>query len=292
MQISTGIFWGLMALFAWGVGDYLARSYSIRVGSSVAAFHILFIGLSPILVILAIQGFFSEIHSPIDWYLLVTLGPALGLVQLLMYLAYYKGLQTGIVSVVTSVTSAWLAVAVILAALFLGESLSIYNALLIALITAGILMLSRKNQSGPNKPTGFQYGLIGMLLLGIGATFQKPLVLASGVILGVLIPRLTTAVMLGGFMLPRIKAPPYLPSRNNLTILTLASMLDVGGFLFYGAGIMTSPIFIVASLAAAHPAVTIFLAWFRIGERPVRMQLAGVILILAGAVALSATTTV
>lgn len=289
MQLSTGIFWGLMALFSWGIADYLARSYSVRVGSFRATFYINLIGLSPIVVILVIQVFFSQFHSPIDWSLLLTLGPALGFIQLLVYLAYYRGLQKGLVSVVTSVTSAWLAVTVLLAVLFLGESLSPYYALLIAFITAGILMLSGQNQSESNKSTGFRYGLIAMILLGTFATFMKPLTVAIGVSLAVFIPRIM-CVILGGLILPRFKVALNFPGRKDLHILILASLLDVGGYLFYAVGIATAPIFIVAPVAAAHPVATIFLAWLRIKERPVKIQTAGIIVILTGVIALSATT--
>ena len=131
MQISLGAIWGLISLFSWGVGDYLARIYSTKFGSLRTAFYIRFISLFPPLLIFPVQAYLGQLYNPTDWTVVLQLGPILGTVLALAAVAYYRGLETGTVSIVVAITSAWFAVGVILAFILLGEVLSIQQALII-----------------------------------------------------------------------------------------------------------------------------------------------------------------
>ena len=165
MQISLGAICGLISLFSWGVGDYLARIYSTKVGSLRTAFYIRFISIFLPLTIFPVQAYLGQLYNPTDWTVVLKLGPRLGLVLALAGVAYYRGLETGVVSIVVAVTSAWFAVGVILAFILLGEVLSIQQALIIGIIAMGIIMISGLQTSTKDKSTAFLLGLKSMFLI-------------------------------------------------------------------------------------------------------------------------------
>ena len=287
MEISLGAIWGLISLFSWGVADYLARIYSIKVGGLTTAFYIRFISLSPPLLIFPVQAYLGQLYNPTDWSVVLKLGPVLGAILALAYVAYYRGLETGTVSIVAAVASAWFSVGVILAFFFLGEVLSIYQALIIGIIAIGIIMLSGLQTSTKGKPTGFSYGLASALFLGTATLLFKYLGEASGPIMTSFVGSLGSVILLWKWL--RVSGfTVELPKREGLHILMAAGLLDVGGVLCMIIGMSQAPIFIVASLSAAHPIVTMSLAFIFLKERLSKIQSAGVMLTVAGVIALSA----
>ncbi|MQF48299.1 DMT family transporter [SAR202 cluster bacterium AC-647-N09_OGT_505m] len=287
MAISLGALCGLISLVSWGVADYLAKLYATQVGSSRTAFYVRFLSLFPPLLVLAIQACLGQLYSPIDWPVIWKLGPLLGAVLALSYVSYYRGLETGTVSIVASVSSAWFAVAVILAFIFLGEVLSIYQALVIGIIAIGIIMLSGLQSSSRGRPTGFAYGLASMLFMGIATLLYKYLVEAAGPMMSSFVGSLVSVILLwiwlqsSGFTL-------RLPGRKGLHTLIATGLLDVAGLICMIIGLAQAPIFMVAPLAAAHPIVTMSLAVVFLKERLSILQWVGVILTIAGVIVLSA----
>ena len=203
------------------------------------------------------------------------------------YVSYYRGLEIGPVSIVAAVASAWFAVAVILAFIFLGEVLSIYQALVVGIIAIGIIMLSGLQPSSRGRSTGFAYGLASMLFLGIATLLFKYLVEAAGPMLASFVGSLVSVILLW-LWLQNSGVTVRLPGRKGLHILIAAGILDVSGVLCMIIGLGQAPIFIVAPLAAAYPIVTMSLAGVFLKERLSILQWVGVILTTAGVIVLSA----
>ena len=286
MIISLGALWGLISLVSWGVADYLARSYATQVGSSRTAFYVRFISLFPPILFLAIQAYSGQLYSPIDWPVIWKLGPLLGAVLALSYVSYYRGLENGTVSVVVTVGSAWFAVGVILAFIFRGEVLSIYQSLVIGIIAIGIIMLSGLQPSARGRPTGFAYGLASMLFMGIATLLFKYLVEAAGPMLTSFVGSLVSVILLW-IWLHSSGSNVTLPGMKGLHTLIAAGLLDVAGVLCMIIGLAQAPIFIVGPLAAAHPIVTMSLARVFLKERLSELQWVGVTLTIAGVIVLS-----
>ena len=287
MGISVGALWGLISLGSWGTADYLARCYANQVGSNRTAFYVRFISLFPPILVLAAQAYLGQLHSPIDWPVVWKLGPLLGASLALSYVAYYRGLEIGTISIVAAVSSAWFAVGVLLAFIFLDEVLSIQQTLVIGIIAGGIIMLSGLKSSSQYRPTGFLYGLASMIFMGISTLLFRYLVEAAGAMLTSLIGSIVSVVLLW-LWIHRSNVTLSLPAKQGLHILIAAGLLDVGGVLSLLVGLTQAPIFIVAPLAAAHPIVTMSLAWIFLRERLLVLQWIGVALTLVGIITLSA----
>ena len=184
----------------------------------------------PPLLVFPLQAYLGQLYSPIDWSTVLKLGPVLGAVLALGYVSYYRGLEIGSVSIVSGVTSAWFAVGVVLAFIFLGEGLTIYQVLVIAIIAIGIIMLSGMQISMKGKRTGFEYGLASMFFLGTATLLFKYLGNASGPIMTSFLGSLGSVILLWIWL--RISGLKVrLPEKEGLHILMVAGLLDVGGVL-------------------------------------------------------------
>ena len=155
------------------------------------------------------------------------------------------------------------------------------------MVATGIIMLSGLQTSTKGKPTGFSYGVASMLLLGTATLLFKYLGEASGAIMTSFVGSLGSIIVLWIWL--RISGFTVdLPRKEGLHILVGAGLLDVGGVLCMIIGLSQAPIFIVASLSAAHPIVTMLLALIFLKERLSRVQSVGVMLTVLGVIALSA----
>ena len=126
-----------------------------------------------------------------------------------------------------------------------------------------------------------------MIFMGISTLLFKYLVEAAGAMLTSLIGSIVSVVLLW-LWIHRSNVTLSLPAKQGLHILIAAGLLDVGGVLSLLVGLTQAPIFIVAPLAAAHPIVTMSLAWIFLRERLLVLQWIGVALTLVGIITLSA----
>ena len=289
MPIRADILWSFLSLVSLGVGDFLGRQSSVRIGSLSTAFYVQITGLALPTVILAAQAAFQKVDSTADLSTAAWLGPAVGFTLAAAYLVYYRGLAMGKVSVVTAVASAWLAVSVLLAWLLLGEVIAPPQWGIIGAITCGILMLSARGTTRGSGQTGFWYGVGAMLTIGMAAALIKPLSLATTPILAILVSKVFTLALLLVVALVQ-RAPVSWPGKGSRGIVAAAGLLDSLGFIAYSIGLTTGSVFTVAPITAAHSIVTMSLAWLFLHERPARIQALGIAITMAGVIGLSATT--
>ena len=288
MEIFYGVYWAFLAMICWGVADYFARTATIQLGSAIrASFYVHVIGLFVPLIIFVYQLASSQ-SGEIDFVLLFTYGPLAGLLFTLNYVLYYRGLSTGSVSIVTAVASAFVVVAVILSAILLHESFSMFQFLLVVLITLGISLTSFKNTT-IGSSTGLKYALPCMFIIGVAVCIVKPLVQGVGPVLATIVPMLVSSLLTWIWAI-KMGIPLSFSVNNGLKNVSIAGILDSGGFLCISMGFVLAPVFIVTPISAASPMVTIFLVRVFIGERIAKLQSFGVILTIAGVLILSAVS--
>lgn len=275
-------------MICWGVADYFARTATIQLGSAIkASFYVHVIGLFIPLIIFVYQ-LATNHYAGIDFVLLFTYGPLAGFLFTLNYVLYYRGLSTGSVSIVTAVASAFVVVAVILSAVFLHESFSTFQFILVLLITLGISLTCFKDTT-IGSSTGLKYALPCMFIIGIAVCIVKPLVQEVGPVLATIVPMFVSSLLTAGWAI-KMEIPLNFSFNNGLKNVSIAGILDSGGFLCLSMGFVLAPVFIVTPISAASPMVTIFLVRVFIGERIAKIQSLGVILTIAGVLILSATS--
>ena len=285
MSQADPALWGLACMLAWGVADMLGRYASVRVGGPSVALAIQGLGIVPALLGTLLVG------SP--WSVLanagyVTLAVLASLLFSVAYLAFYRGLERGLVSIVSPLSAGSVVVTTLLSVVFFHETIGPLRWLLICVILAGIVVTSSNGRGGASV-AGVGYGLTAMMAIGVAFAMWKPMVEDVGPFLAVVSVRVISSVFLGVYL--RAGANPLTPFRTGTWMLvTGAAVLDSLGFIVFNLGIELNPVSLVIPIAAAYPVVTVGLAWVLLKERVARMQIAGISTVMAGVVAFSAVT--
>ena len=285
-----GFYWGFSGLLAWGIADYLARVASRRIGSVSTALFTQLTGLALPLAFVAFEAATGRLS--VNWPTLALWAPLTGAALGVGYLVYYTGLARGAVTVVSSATSAWLAVTVLIAVALFGERTSAGQLALMAAILLGILLLSAgpltgSRLIGSGMSSGVPWGLGAMLGIGVAMALFDAATAAAGPMLAVLTVRALSAVPTYAFARAR-RIPVRLPAgRGGWGLLTAVGILDAAGYVGYNLGVASAPVSLVAPIAAAHPAATITLAVIINHERPQVTQWAGATLTIAATIGLS-----
>jgi drug/metabolite transporter (DMT)-like permease len=273
----------------WGVADYLAFRCSQRIGGFATAFYVQALGIVPPLVLLPFWLSSTGRSEAIDWQSLAIVSPVLSLCWFLGYVAFYRGLERGMVSIVSGVTSAWLVVATLLAVLFFGETLTRDQALLIALIATAIMSLGLLSRSPGSPSTGLRYGISAMITMGIAMALWRPLTDAVGPGKGVIPTKVLTTILMWTIVKVGHRKLPW-PEPGGRLILVVAAVLDSLGIVTITIGIHEGSLPIVAALASAHPIVTTALVLLLTQERPTKTQMASMAIAVGGVIALSSIT--
>jgi bacterial/archaeal transporter family protein len=136
----TWFTWIMVAVFFWGLGPILAK-VGLTTVAPIPALTIRSVGVAVVLIAVAlVRGGIGElraIDSRSAMYLLAD-----GITgSLLAHLAYYYALRLGQASKVVPVSAAYPVLAVLLAALVLGEKLSLGRIAGVLLIVAGVFLV-------------------------------------------------------------------------------------------------------------------------------------------------------
>jgi drug/metabolite transporter (DMT)-like permease len=284
-QIDPAL-WGFASMFAWGVSDMLARYATLRIGGPSVAMAIQGLGIAPplLMALLLRDSPWSAILN-LDFVVLAIMCSMLLSVG---YVAFYRGLERGLVSIVSPLSAGYLVVATILTAIFFDEVVSTVGWMLIFVILVGIALTSSSGRSSASI-SGVWYGLTAMMVMGIAFALWKPMVEDAGPFLSVLSVRLLSSVFLGIYLIVRRSVRLSFP-RSTGILLVSAAVLDSLGFISFNLGIELNPVSLIIPIAAAYPAVTMVMAWVLIKERVAGAQMVGIVTVLGGVIVFSAVT--
>jgi drug/metabolite transporter (DMT)-like permease len=285
MSIPLGIIFGIIAMVSWGTADFFVAK-SVRKTSVFKTFvWSQIIGL--ILFILIFSLFFK---FPILSFTTIGIILIAGFLGAVSYLAFYKGLQVGKVSIISPVAACWAAVTVILSLIFLNETLTALQAVGVGLAILGAVLVSFRMHDLfklglKNLATGIEYAIIAMLAWGIYFVFIDVLVAELSWFLPMLFIK-TVAVLY--LLIYSGAASRSISFPKNVTLfIILIGVLEVIAFLSYGVGVTSEYTAIVAPIGAAFPMVTILLARIFFKEILDINQKIGIVSVLVGLILLS-----
>jgi drug/metabolite transporter (DMT)-like permease len=278
----VGIALGLGAAVSWGLADYFAALASRQIGAPrvVLAFHLVAMVLLAVLV-LATGALAPLTWSQLPYYV------GIGAVGWLSYLAFYGALEIGPISVVSPIVSGYAVVAVLLAVVVLGESLGGGEIVAVVMVVGGVLASSAdlSQLRGVSVRTHAAFGLalavVAMALIGgfvFGVSYNHgrldwlaPIFLARG---------FATVFLLAQGSRTGLRWP--VTSGRLLGIVALIGCVDTAGYACFNIGSEHAATSVVATASAPYALIPIAAGVLLLGERPSRLQRAGVALVIGG----------
>ncbi|MEM2890433.1 MAG: DMT family transporter [Candidatus Hadarchaeum sp.] len=258
MNFTIGIIFGLVAMFCWGIADFLV----VKVVRSVSVFRAFLWGevVSLFFYFLTLLFFFEL--PPISGFLLGTIFGC-SFLHITAYLALYKSLQVGQVSVVTPISASWVVLTVILCLVFLNETLTGAKFAGVALVICAVVLVSFKWRDmlklrQMNLAAGVSYALLALFAFGVQYAIVDYLVSELSWFLPIFFIKF--------FSLPLLLIYSSTSGRNvsfpkiAATFIILIGLLEFLAFLGYGLGVNSEYTAIVAPITASSPIVTIALA--------------------------------
>jgi drug/metabolite transporter (DMT)-like permease len=281
-----GIVLGLTAALSWGLADYCAALASRRAGALrvVLGFHVVASGLLAA-VLFASGGGISDISGAhLAWLVFV------GALGWLSYLAFYRALAIGPISIVSPIVSAYAAVTVVCAVLIGGERLAAGEVAAVAVVLLGVLLassdLTQMRALERIAALGIVLALVTAVLIGAFvygvAYFSEelgwlvPIVLARG---------FATLFVLG----TALRGGRWRwPDRSSvlLGMVVAIAVVDTAGYVAFNFGVRHADTSIVATAAAPYSVVPIVAGVVLLHERPRSLQWAGIGFVIAGLVLL------
>jgi drug/metabolite transporter (DMT)-like permease len=282
---------GALTAFCWGTSDYLSRSSSQKAGHYRTTVYMHVFSTATLFLLLPILR--PDFGIPFE--LLLTL-IAVSAVNFFAFIFLYRGFHHGVVSVVAPIAYSYPIVTTIFAVIFLGVMLSGLRTLAIGAVILGVILLSTRfselnrylRGGGLVKVMpGVDSAVVAAVSFGsvyVVIGFVTPLV---GYVLPVLFLRGLGAIF--GFALAPLLKQDVRPGRDVLTwTIFVMGILETVGLLSFNLGISfgsgTLPVVTALSGMGGAFATTYAMAFLR--ERLEPNQLAGILLSIAGVLAL------
>ena len=273
---------GLSSSLCWGLADFFGGLQSRK----RAALAVLLVSQGVALALLVPFAFIVGGELPTatatGW---AALAGSAGIVALL---CFYRALAIGTMSVVAPI-SATAAVVPVLVGLAEGERPSGLQIAGMAAALAGVILASREPVEEGCPPanraaiglalvaaSGFGTFFVGLDRASEGADVSWVIVVSRGCSLALLV-------------IAAVAVRPTLPrDAPSLAVLGMIGVLDLGANGLYALATQEGLLSVVSVLGSLYPAVTVVLARIVLAERVARIQEVGVVLALAGVVAISA----
>jgi drug/metabolite transporter (DMT)-like permease len=283
MAFSLGVLYGVIALLGWGISDFLVKLAVEKEDYYKVLFYTQAIGAVLILAYLAFFLGFQALTGSMIVILLV-----LGFLWTSAFVAFYKGLEIGKLSIISPISSSWGMVAALIGIFVFSEAVTPARAIGIALAITGIALASTSfSELRKSKRhvllKGVEYAVYDMLAWG--AMFA---VLANVIKeLGPIAPLLYLKLFLLASLLlaaPIKKKSLGLPAKSIIPLVALVGLLELVAPLSFNYGLTSEFVSIVSPIGAAFPAVTVILAYVFLKERLELNQKIGIAAIVLGLV--------
>ncbi|MEM3373682.1 MAG: DMT family transporter [Candidatus Woesearchaeota archaeon] len=282
------IFLGLIAMLCWGIADFLQAIAIKKTNSLKIMFFGNIIGFFP--TFFAFLYFLSKgyIYIEIKNTLILFFSAFINLVAVYMFM---KSFEEGEISIVTPISSSYSIITVILAVIFLKETLTLLKIISIILCILGIMLVS--TNLNKLKHIKSVKGVKQAILAFIGWGFYFFLIgLVSKNLINIGVSKLISAISLffitGLFTNIFLITFSYIKTKKNLfhkkldkkiwLILLINFFLYNLAWISVNYGISIGNLSIITPISSLYPAITVLLAYFILREKLVLNQKIGIIL--------------
>lgn len=274
----TGVLGGLLAALMWGGSTVVASRSTRMIGSQQVLAYVMLSGMAMMLVLApAVDGTPDLSWRGCSWALLggITSVSGLGLV--------YAALRIGKVGVVAPITSTEGALAAVFSVAFLGEHLTVAVACALAVIAAGVVVVTSQARLADLHLRPALLALAAASVFGVGLVASARAGDAIGPFWTILVSRSVGVafVALPLALMGRLPRPG-----RALPLVLFSGFAEVTGFAGYIIGARHG-VAVPAVLSSQFAAVAAVISFAAFGERLTRLQLAGAVSIAAGVAAVA-----
>ena len=284
-----GVFFSLIALFAWGIGDFLIQKSARKFGDWLSLFYIT-IFASIVLFPFVYKELRADFFNSTGLVLLLTAS------VVITFAAYFdfEGLRIGKISVIEPIYAFEVPITAMLATLIIGEYLSFWQIILIVVIMVGIFFVSVKSLSHFKNikwEKGLWFAIIATMamgasnfLFGVGARNTSPL----------LINWFTSVfIALVSFFFLEFQSKLGLiisDLKNNSRLIVTMSFIDNLAWVAFSYASLYIPIAVVTSISESYIALAALLGLRYNAEKLKLHQKIGLVLTVAAAIILAGIT--
>lgn len=301
MTLSIGIIAALVAMFCWGIADFLQAMVIKKIGSLKTMFFSSLLGILPTFVFFFYFFEIGKIHIDTFSFLLLFFA---GLVDVTGVYNFMKSFELGDISVVTPISASYSLITVILAFLFLGESLSFLKIISIIIIISGIVLVSTdiKKLKTLNTAKGVKESLIALVVWGfyffMMGVVSKRLIAYNISAFGSTLFDAKVSVAINLFFFTSLingllmilfsglkdinRNISILKTKNVLLFIIINFILYTIAWVAVNYGIAQDLVSIVTPVSSLYPALTVILAWIFLKEKLVLNQKIGIATTLVG----------
>ena len=304
-----GVLLGLVCAVCWGTADIFATIVSRRLGIYTALYfsHLWGLLLAFVLLLCVWQPLALTTQA-----LLVSLpaGLVLGILLAAGYFAFYRGLELGPLAIVSPLTSADGAIAVLLAILFLHETLGTWQIGALIILFVGIVFASLEGVSPlaflqeirttTIAKGGTKWGLVAMIVFGLTLFAIGLATQTLGWFLPTFWMRVFSLMIVACVRLLQQKhlrshASPLDAKKRGrrrnwwleIGLVTFAAgMLDTGGQFLYSFNTQIAATGIAAAVGSCFVLIPLFYGAFILRERLATHQVIGIALVVVGLIVL------
>ena len=290
---------GLTAAICWGVADFTARFASRRIGAYRTLMIMQLFGFAALTFYIWQTGGFA--HGLAWGWRAWSFAVFAGLLNAAASLSFYHSLETGMMTVVGPVSSAYPALTVVLA-LLSGERLHGLRGPGIAVTFVGVILAAvsftpssdqqaSAAESAPQSKPRLSKGVGWAIGAATGFGFMFwwlgfHVVRLVGGPFSVWVIRLSSFVVLL-FAAAPVKQSLRLPPGSIWWLLAALGVMDTTAFVATDVGLGLGHVSVVSVLASLYGAVTVLLSWIFLREHMGRTQWLGIALIFVGVVLVS-----
>lgn len=269
-------------MFGWGLYDFLGGVFAKQIGAFKSLFWSQAAGLVSILVLAVV--FRSSFNVPV---LAVILLPIAAVLYSAGYLFFFKGFESGNVSIIAAAMNLWAVFTMAFAFIFMGQRLSAVQTLGVAMIITGAVLASLDWRNIESQKLQFSAGvretLLGAFFFGVFWNVSEIISEKIGWLLTTLYVKFGIILFLFIFSL-LVKQESRLARASTKTkyVVSIMGIIEAGAVALVNYGLTFGDAILITPIASALSVVTILLAIIFLRDKITIIQGLGIITAIVG----------
>ncbi|HNO83791.1 MAG TPA: DMT family transporter [Anaerolineales bacterium] len=280
--IILSILLGIGGMFGWGIYDFLGGVFAKQIGSFRSLFWSQLAGLISVLILAVVARLAVDI--PV---LVVALSLIAAILYSAGYLFFFKGFETGNVSIIAATMNLWAVFTMLFAFVFMGQRLSALKTLGVLMIICGATVASLNwNEIGNRKfqlSAGVREAILGAFFFGVFWNVSEIISEKVGWLLTTLLIKAGIIIFLSIFsFLTKQRIGLTHISANTKSIIFLMGVIEAGAVALVNYGLTIGDAILITPIASALSIVTITLAIIFLKDKINKIQGLGIVAAIVG----------